>query len=271
MVIAENRFYRRENFLLFIAAQIVILISVAHIRVETGSWTHPLALIGVALFSFLIVRVHRENSWHAHLYLAAQCLLVCLLIGMVNYLFSYLVMLLVGQVMMKFNLSVSLRWMGVFALIALGDAFVMNPDVPLGSPLVRTVMHLSGFILVGVMSNRLAQARRDRREIQSLLTQVAEAHARQQEYVRQSEALAVAEERNRLARELQHTLGHRLTVSIVQVEGAARLMEREPHRVPCMLHNVRSQLSDGLDELRDTFTEMRGTTLDESSLQDPML
>ena len=73
----------------------------------------------------------------------------------------------------------------------------------------------------------------------------------------QVEELAVAEERNRLAREMHDTIGHRLTVSAVQLEGAHKLVSRDPERAEQMIGVVREQVKDALAELRSTVATLR--------------
>ena len=78
-----------------------------------------------------------------------------------------------------------------------------------------------------------------------------------QTYAAQAEELAVAEERNRLAREMHDTLGHRLTVAIVQLEGAERLMDAEPERARIMLGTIKEQMRAAFSELRQALATLR--------------
>jgi signal transduction histidine kinase len=71
------------------------------------------------------------------------------------------------------------------------------------------------------------------------------------------EELAVVDERNRLAREMHDTLGHRLTVAAVQLEGAQRLIPQDPERAAGMVGVVREQVSEALSELRRTVATLR--------------
>jgi signal transduction histidine kinase len=96
-----------------------------------------------------------------------------------------------------------------------------------------------------------------RAESQQLLADLQDAHRQLQAYAERVEMLAVVEERNRLSREMHDTLGHRLTVSIVQLEGAGRLIERDPARAAQMVGTVREQLAEGLEELRQTLAALR--------------
>jgi len=101
------------------------------------------------------------------------------------------------------------------------------------------------------------QARTEQRKSQALLTELQEAHRQLQEYAGRVEELAVSEERNRLAREMHDTLGHRLTVAAVQLEGAQRLIASDPERASRMVGTVRDQVREALAELRHTVATLR--------------
>ena len=109
----------------------------------------------------------------------------------------------------------------------------------------RAILVVVGFIFSGILSNRIAYERRVKRDVGRLLTEISEAHARLREYIGQRRFLVMVEEHNRLARELHESLGHRLTVAIVQVEGANRVMEKDSLQADAMLKTVHSQLKAG--------------------------
>jgi signal transduction histidine kinase len=112
----------------------------------------------------------------------------------------------------------------------------------------------------------LLQANRTRREAQQLLSELQAAHEQLQKYAAQVEELAVARERDRLSRDLHDTLGHRLTVSIVQLEGAGRLIAAAPERASQMVNSVRQQLDEGLSEVRRTVGMLRTPVTTDLSL-----
>jgi len=127
---------------------------------------------------------------------------------------------------------------------------------------------VTGFInfCFAVFANTLLRADEARAETQRLLEEVQAAHGQLQEYTEQVEELAVAEERNRLSREVHDTLGHRLTVSIVQLEGAERLVDQQPERAAMKIKTVRKQLDEGLSELRRTVAMLRAPGATDLSL-----
>jgi len=117
--------------------------------------------------------------------------------------------------------------------------------------------YAGGYLFFGVFGHALARAETARRESERLLAELQEAHRQLQTYAAQVEMLAAAEERNRLAREVHDTLGHRLTVAAVQLEGAQRLIAREPERAIRMVGTVREQVREALAELRRTVATLR--------------
>ncbi|MEM7130019.1 MAG: sensor histidine kinase [Chloroflexota bacterium] len=103
----------------------------------------------------------------------------------------------------------------------------------------------------------LRQSNVAREKTEQLYTELQETHAKLQAFTTQSQRLAVAEERNRLAREMHDSLGHRLTVAILQLEGATHLIQTEPARAETMVSNMRDQLKEALAELRRALSSLR--------------
>jgi signal transduction histidine kinase len=56
---------------------------------------------------------------------------------------------------------------------------------------------------------------------------------------------------------MHDTLGHRLTVASVQLEGAQRLCPTDPERAASMVGTVREQVREALGELRSTVATLR--------------
>jgi signal transduction histidine kinase len=117
--------------------------------------------------------------------------------------------------------------------------------------------YVGALFAFGTFARALGRETEVRRESQRLLVELQEAHRRLQEYAARTEELAVMGERSRLAREMHDTLGHRLTVSAVQLEGAQRLIPTDPERAAGMIETVREQVRDGLQELRRTVATLR--------------
>jgi two-component system sensor histidine kinase DesK len=73
--------------------------------------------------------------------------------------------------------------------------------------------------------------------------------------------LAVAEERNRFARDLHDILGHSLTVITMKSELAGRLVDTDPARARAELDEIQSLSRDALADVRRAVTDYRAPTL----------
>ncbi len=150
----------------------------------------------------------------------------------------------------------ALVWIGAFGTLT-ALAFVREVGPLQG--MVQLIAYLGGYVFFAAFARALAAAEQARREAQDLLAELQEAYAQLQAYARRVEELAVAEERTRLAREMHDALGHRLTVAAVQLEGAQRLLDRDPGRAAQMLGTAREQVRWALQELRQTVAALRAS------------
>ncbi len=260
-------FYQRESFLLYLSAFVVVGILMVVVILQWDSLPTKIFVIALLLlFGVLIVRMPADNKYprQTHLYLAVQSLLITLALTQSS-VFVFLFFILSAQAMMILSTRAGLLWIGVFAFITLFGNLYQSSE-GLSSVTFSSLISSAGFLFFGIFGNTLARARQAKMESEHLLAELTIAHHRLQKYTEQAEFLAVAEERNRLSRELHDTLGHRLTISIVQLEGAVRLITRQPQRTAGMIETVRAQLVEGLNELRRTLKALRNPKIAGNSL-----
>lgn len=153
------------------------------------------------------------------------------------------------QAMLFYNIRPGLLWNGLFLTLAQLANFFFHLEGEM-APGPRGLMVTVAFILACVLSSGFARVRRDRDEIQRLMKQLEESHDLLQESNEKAKDFAAMQEHNRLARELNHSLGHKLTVAIVQLEGAVVQLDVDQRRVAVRLKTVLDQLKKGLTELR---------------------
>ncbi|MCZ0938767.1 MAG: sensor histidine kinase [Caldilineaceae bacterium] len=262
----QLRFYQQANFSLFLCAQLIICITMGWVFVLKGSPPSFVSLTGPLFFSILLWNMPRNSAaWQPHLYLAIQCLIVIAIMASTReYIVVTFYFILAGQAMMKFSPRSRFIWISVFVFITLAGNFYWQLESSLDSP-VRVLLIVFGFTATLFLCHGIARARRDQEEFQRLLRET-------REYTAEAKLLAVSEERNRLSRDLHDTLGHRLTVSIVQLEGMARLLEKgvERKRIARMIEVVHGQLTEGLNELRNALTMLRNLKSDGNALTDSL-
>ena len=223
------------------------------------SWVlRAIALPILILFAFNFKYAPESDgpTWKKNTYFIVQSILVCSL--MIMYpswsVFPILFFILSAHSMLAWDERTGYIWVGIFTILT-GIVFVLFEGTLEG---VLSVLPFgAGYFFFAFFSTSFNEANQARMQSQALLLELQEAHQRLQEYATQVEELAVAEERNRLAREMHDTLGHRLTVAAVTLEGAQRLIPTEPERSVEMVATVREEVRDALRELRRTVATLR--------------
>jgi len=269
-VLTYNRFMRAQgsthyNFWLLNAAAYVTLGAVALGSLSRFAAGLPRLLAGggfllfALLIGFFLSLENRPRLIHA--YLAAQSLII---IGL-SFLepaasdnLQILFFVLSAQSMLFLPIRTAVFWIVAFSIISIsGYMILFDITEHLG---MLTV--IGGFLFFGTFGAALRQSNQARQESQRLLAELRAANDQLRAYTRQAEQLAVSEERNRLAREMHDALGHRLTVAVVQLEGAQRLIPQDPTRAGEIVGRMRAQLKQALAELRQTITTLRQPELE---------
>ena len=119
--------------------------------------------------------------------------------------------------------------------VAQADSVAEDP-----AQLVYPLVYFGGVWLLGRGARRLAEQGARLRSLNTALERDRESRA----------ALAVAEERLRLARELHDTLGHRLVLMVVQAQAAQQTLASDPEATAESLEAVRRAGQEGMQELR---------------------
>jgi signal transduction histidine kinase len=184
-----------------------------------------------------------------HAYFGAQTLLTVglLLLQPNQFAAPVLFFILSAEVMTTLPTRPALAWIGTYLLITF--VFAATLSDPLNG-LVFTLPYAGGYLFFGTFGKALRDTEMARVESQRLLSELRAAQD-------QLKALAIAEERNRLAREMHDSLGHRLTVAVVQLEGAQRLIPTDPERAARMIGAMREQMKEALADLRRTVATLR--------------
>jgi signal transduction histidine kinase len=94
-------------------------------------------------------------------------------------------------------------------------------------------------------------------ELERSKADLEQANQQLQVYAGTVEELAVANERNRLARELHDILGYTLATVVVKAEAAKRLLAADPARASAELDRVQEIARSGLAEVRRSVSGLR--------------
>jgi len=215
-----------------------------------------LLVFGLLMLPTTVMSRAQAPRWTVHAGMAAQAAVTAALMYLSAdwTLFAVLFFILSVQAVLLYPVRTAFVWIAGF--VAISAALGLGKWGWPGG-LVTLPLYGGGYGLVAALAHALAGAETARHKSQALVEELQAAHEKMQEYAGRIEELAVVEERSRLAREMHDTLGHRLTVAAVQLEGAQRLIEADPDRAAQMVGTVREQVREALAELRQTVAALR--------------
>jgi signal transduction histidine kinase len=158
------------------------------------------------------------------------------------------------EAMLYFPVRTGLVWLAGYGLAALIFEIGLYG---FSESLSSLATFAGGLILFGLVSAALRSARQAQLRSEKLLVELRAANRQLQEYADQVETLSVHAERNRLAREMHDTIGHRLTVAAVQLEAARKLVLSDVEQAAGLLVTTQQQVREALTELRQTVSRLR--------------
>jgi signal transduction histidine kinase len=169
--------------------------------------------------------------------------------------FGFLFFMLSVQAFLVFLDRDAMRWLLLFFLLSSLTAFWGRG----ASGLVYIVFSAAAYVLLGVFGSALRQTEIARRQNEHLLAELRVAQRRLQD-------LAVAEERNRLARDLHDSAKQQAFALSAQLDAAHSLIHRDPAAAERHLRQA-EQLADTLrQELATFILELRPPALDNAGL-----
>lgn len=180
----------------------------------------------------------------------------------------YLLFMLIAQAVVAFTpryatlyaVGLTGGWLAILLLSGFSPAAVAANALALSTGLI--------FVVTFAHVLKLFKAQTERAE--ALLAQLSAANAELEAARRREKELAVVEERVRIARDIHDGLGHHLTALSVQLQAAARLIERDPPRAAAAIATSREVVTAALDEVRQSVAAMRRTPLDGRSLPEAL-
>ncbi len=270
-----NEIDERIRELLPLRGFIVLWVAIAY--VWSGQWAHLAGVSGSASTGelraglvLLLVLIHAAGHWFSiqlirwgrwlGIYLAAQgALVVCMSILSGSPIISLLLMIpLAGvAVILMARLAPSLITIAYYITLLLLTSLLSN------RPGSETLFLMFGlpltFFVAGAAVLFLRQANA-RRKAQALLSELEASHRQLSAYAAQVETLTLAEERQRMARELHDTLAQGLAGLIMQLEAIDTHLERgAPERAQAVTEQAMARARTTLAEARQAIHSLRVT------------
>lgn len=158
------------------------------------------------------------------------------------------------QAFRTFSRRAGIQWTAIFTIL-LGITLLSNMDLFEG--LALFLLNIATGVFLVSYDFLYLHMQSEQWESHLLLEDLQSAHEKLQEQAAQMEELAVARERNRLARELHDSVSQ-VIFSITLTSQATRLLlERDPGRVPEQIEHLKEMTSSALNQLRSLIAELR--------------
>jgi signal transduction histidine kinase len=241
--------------------------------VGTGTWKNPgswivlTILFGLFALCIYLFSIFFEHFWRRLAVLLIQIVLV-FIIMIIGEGMDFLPILHFIVVPMAY-LSLSFTQASALTLLCLGTQLLAYLIVADASEALAVLLpYGGGFAFFAVISTTLIQQQKDRQRAERLLAELEDAHQQLRAYATQVEALAVAEERNRLAREIHDSLGHYLTGMTMQLQAAGKLVANEPERAAESIVKAEEMARESLAEVRRSVAALRTSPVDAAALGD---
>lgn len=229
----------------------------------------PLAVMMLAYGILLIVEfvLRGSNPLRTHFYLVFQTSLVFIAMLFFHELdfFALLYIPLSGQAAFRLPHMSARAWVGILILTTLIGQFIQ-----FGWPefLSFAILYVAAIVFVALFSENTLQSEQARRRSDALLGELQEAHRQLQDLADQAQELAVAQERNRLARELHDSVAQTLYGLTLRSEAALRkLGQGDTEGVAAYLQEFQESTQQSLKETRLLIYELRPEILSREGLR----
>ncbi len=241
---------RLINLATYLAVIVVALLGAGSLSALPARLAFVLLCLAFALVYAAAVRREDFARW-AHWYFVAQTLLFLGLLGLrsPSGAFTFLLFLLAIHATTVFPARLAARWVTLFYLLAgLADFLTNDLENAIGS----IIFNIAVFLLAAMIGHSTRQAELARRANRQLIEELQAAQ-------HQLRDLAVAEERNRLAREIHDGLGHYLTATTMQIQGARALLENSGGGDQALnaLNKAETLLQEALADVRRSVAALR--------------
>lgn len=255
----------------------------------------------VALFAFVLIICLMDADFSPRQQVWLILLVVCLFISIqmgswlaerakhrkcVNLLLVLVPMVFSALLMFYFGQNNFVLWLLVLPIVALALELRLKPlavalvcaalliliALPEGlddgwQDGVRFAFYVSpALIFVWAFSQTAMREKDARLEVELLATRLRAANDQLRQYAAEVEALAITRERNNMAREVHDSLGHYLTVVLVQIEAARAMLDRDRGKADAALDKAQSLTRDGLAEVRRAVSTLRESPLGDRPL-----
>ena len=200
--------------------------------------------------------ISRRWSRYFPIYLLCQTALVFILLSTPGFsdFFASLLPVLGMQVMLRLKPKIGALWMGFCSpimMLLLEKTYGISQAIALG------LIYTAANVFFGTFTLAMRRAQTTREHNQALAHELQESNHTLEAYSSRLAQLAVARERNRLARELHDSVTQTVFSMTLTTQSALLLLDRDPARVSVNLERLNSLAQSALTEMQLLISELK--------------
>ena len=200
--------------------------------------------------------ISRRWNLYFYIYLAIQTVIVFLLLNLPRFpdFYAALLAVLSMQAMLRLKTWIVGAWIGVCAVLMAWS--FLEPYGP-GQAAALALIFTAGNVFVGAYTLTMRRAQVEREKNQALVLELDQANQKLQAYSAQLEQLAVARERNRLARDLHDSVTQTVFSMTLTAQSALLLLERDSSQVRDTLDRLYQLARSAMAEMQVLINELK--------------
>lgn len=217
---------------------------------ETGSTTEIVLTTLIYMCLNMLIHIFKHGKFKSNLMIISMLLLLSSSYY-IHALFILLVPINIYELVLMFNESLYLPVLIAAIPLALLDKNMFTEYFLIGS--FSYTVYLSSqkyFGRIKVLSNENDEMREKIHLLSGKLDKDIE-------YERQMKYTSQLEERNKIAQEIHDRLGHAIAGSLMQLEAANLLLDKDRNKTQEMIQNVINVLRDGMESIRFTLRNIK--------------
>ncbi len=166
----------------------------------------------------------------------------------------------IGQESLTGNIAMGASSIGTFLITLFVSGYFRGDSLGLVSLLTSAFNDLIILVLHFLLMNFMVQIYRKNKEIASTMEELEASNRELRRLNEEHRALAVLEERQRIAKDIHDTAGHSITTVIMQTEAAKLVIDKDVEDAKLKITAANLQARHALEELRESVHLLSGST-----------
>ncbi len=164
----------------------------------------------------------------------------------------------IGQESLSGNIAMGATSIGIFLITLVVSGYFRGGPVNIFTIISSAFNDLILLVLHFLVVNFAIQIWRKNKEITAVMEELSESNQELKRLNEEHKALAVLEERQRIAKDIHDTAGHSITTVIMQTEAARLVVDKDPEEAKKKITAANLQARHALEELRESVHLLSG-------------